>query len=145
MWSCDYSQHLEYCWCGAYCKSDRKRDDCCYITWADAVQEGIVYPNDQNWCFVAGNQWYWAPETYQMVCNSSRICNNASFACYVIVHLAPQVCHQFHHWYSWMATYWHWERGISMNQHIQLNLTYIEAQWPVYHSWLYGEDAVVSY
>jgi hypothetical protein len=43
-----------------------------------------------------------------------------------------------------MATYWQFESCILIYQQSHLNSTDAQAQWPVYLSWLYGGDTVIT-
>jgi len=78
------------------------------------------------------------------MCSTFQISKDESCGACIRGNMLDGLWWQFYHSYIWTDTSRQWERGISICQQRQLHLTDALAQWPVYWSWLYGEDSVIS-
>jgi len=114
------------------------------MEWADSFQEGIVQPLDRVWSLLVGNWSSEAPANHWTVCNSSLISKDASCEAFMRVSSANGFWWQFYHQYFRMATNWQCERSRSIYKQSWLHSTDAQAWWPVYRSWLYGRQTVVS-
>jgi len=138
------SHHLEYCRCGPLCETALGRDLSYHFERPDAVHDGMLQLLGPVWRVVAGSRPSGAPENHPTVCNPFRISKDALCEPNIRVNSANGFRRPFHPQYFWTATYRQCERGLLIYQQSQLHSTDAQAQWPVYCSWLYGEDTVIS-
>jgi hypothetical protein len=76
--------------------------------------------------------------------NTFQKSKDASSVPYLRCNSAKRFQWQFDLRFFSMARYHQCGRGISMYQQSQLQPTDAQAQWLVYHSWLYGGDTIIS-
>jgi len=100
----DWSHHLEYHWYRLYCAWAAKSDIWYHFEWADAIQQGILHPCDQDWSLVVGNWPSGALEKLPMACNTFWTSQRPSCAQYIWVNSSNWFWPQYHHWYFWTAT-----------------------------------------
>jgi len=135
---------MESWWYGPHGQWAGEWDGWYQLEWADAVQTGILHPFDWVLSLVVGNWCVGAPENHWTGCNTFPISVDSSCERNIRVNSVNGFKRRFHHLYFLMATYWKCERGLWIYRRIQFHLPEAQAQYPVYQSWLYEGDTVLS-